>query len=130
MVFVVWGRLHDLMSGRGMRIPFMQPLNGIVQNVISHTDAKILWNVTDGASTRVSDDEPWFSDIGHDRFPDFEDRASLISLEAIMKESLRWMTVAPLGLAHFTTEDDEFGGYSKLAGLGQRTCDTALNATL
>lgn len=54
--------------------------------------------------------------VGHERFPDFEDRASHIYLEAIMKESLRWMTVAPLGLAHFTTEDDEFGGYFIPAG--------------
>ena len=54
--------------------------------------------------------------VGHDRFPDFEDRASLIYLQAIMKESLRWMTVAPLGLAHCTIEDDEFGGYFIPAG--------------
>ncbi|RPD57200.1 CyP450 monooxygenase [Lentinus tigrinus ALCF2SS1-7] len=49
--------------------------------------------------------------VGHDRLPDFSDRESLTYLNAVIKESLRWMNVTPLGLAHCTTEDDEFGGY-------------------
>ncbi|KAI0690874.1 cytochrome P450 [Cerioporus squamosus] len=54
--------------------------------------------------------------VGHDRLPDFGDRDSLTYLNAIIKESLRWMNVTPLGLAHCTTEDDEFGGYFIPAG--------------
>ena len=54
--------------------------------------------------------------VGHDRLPDFSDRDSLPYLNAIIKESLRWMSVTPLGLAHCTTEDDEFGGYFIPAG--------------
>ena len=49
--------------------------------------------------------------VGHDRLPDFSDRDSLPYLNAIIKESLRWMNITPLGLAHCTTEDDEFDGY-------------------
>ncbi len=54
--------------------------------------------------------------VGHDRLPDFTDRESLPYLNAIIKESLRWMNVTPLGLAHCTTEDDEFGEYFIPAG--------------
>ncbi|KAI0691793.1 CyP450 monooxygenase [Cerioporus squamosus] len=54
--------------------------------------------------------------VGHDRLPDFDDRDSLIYVDAIIKESLRWMNVTPLGLAHSTTEDDEFGEYFIPAG--------------
>ncbi|RPD57201.1 CyP450 monooxygenase [Lentinus tigrinus ALCF2SS1-7] len=54
--------------------------------------------------------------VGHDRLPGFEDRKSLTYVDAILKESLRWMNVTPLGKAHSTTEDDEFGGYFIPAG--------------
>ncbi|TFK83976.1 CyP450 monooxygenase [Polyporus arcularius HHB13444] len=54
--------------------------------------------------------------VGRDRLPDFYDRGSLTYLDALIKESLRWMNVTPLGLAHSTTEDDEFGGYFIPAG--------------
>jgi cytochrome P450 len=35
--------------------------------------------------------------IGNDRLPGFDDRAAMPYLEAVMRESLRWNTVAPLG---------------------------------
>lgn len=35
--------------------------------------------------------------VGLNRLPDFEDRASLPYISAIVKESLRWNPVAPLG---------------------------------
>ena len=49
--------------------------------------------------------------IGHSRLPDFSDRESLVYVEAIVKESLRWHNVTPLGISHRTLEDDEIGGY-------------------
>ena len=49
--------------------------------------------------------------VGPHRLPDFGDRDSLVYVEAMIREALRWMPVAPLGSAHVTTEDDEFHGY-------------------
>ena len=49
--------------------------------------------------------------VGSHRLPDFGDRASLPYVDAIVREALRWMPVAPLGLTHSTLEDDEFEGW-------------------
>ncbi|KDR70119.1 hypothetical protein GALMADRAFT_254949 [Galerina marginata CBS 339.88] len=54
--------------------------------------------------------------IGRDRLPDFNDRPSLPYISAILKEVLRWNPVAPLGLPHMATRDDEFNGYLIPAG--------------
>ncbi|KAJ3913181.1 cytochrome P450, partial [Lentinula edodes] len=54
--------------------------------------------------------------VGSGRLPDFSDRGSLPYIDAIVKEVLRWSPVAPLGLPHMTTEDDEFRGYHIPAG--------------
>ena len=35
--------------------------------------------------------------VGMDRFPDFDDRASLPYINAIVLEVLRWQPVAPVG---------------------------------
>ncbi|EMD33342.1 hypothetical protein CERSUDRAFT_117962 [Gelatoporia subvermispora B] len=48
--------------------------------------------------------------IGPGRFPQFSDRESLPYIDAIMKESLRWQPVLPLGIGHSTTEDSEYEG--------------------
>ncbi|PPQ95404.1 hypothetical protein CVT26_008250 [Gymnopilus dilepis] len=49
--------------------------------------------------------------VGRDRLPDFSDRPSLPYISAIVKEVLRWNPVAPFGLPHMSTNDDEFRGY-------------------
>ncbi|KAH7903642.1 cytochrome P450 [Hygrophoropsis aurantiaca] len=49
--------------------------------------------------------------IGENRLPVFEDRESLPFIEAIIRETLRWHPVLPLGLAHATTNDDIYEGY-------------------
>ena len=36
--------------------------------------------------------------VGKDRLPDFDDKPALPYLEAIMRETLRWYPVVPLGL--------------------------------
>jgi len=66
---------------------------------------------------------------GPNRLPDFEDRPSLPYINAIVKESMRWHLVGPLGgpylsslllstiltgsegFPHMATDDDEYGGY-------------------
>ncbi|KAJ4485859.1 cytochrome P450 [Lentinula aciculospora] len=50
------------------------------------------------------------------RLPDFGDRKTLPYIDAIVKEVLRWNPVAPLGLPHMATKDDEFRGYYIPAG--------------
>ncbi|KAF7374526.1 O-methylsterigmatocystin oxidoreductase [Mycena sanguinolenta] len=47
--------------------------------------------------------------IGTDRLPGFEDRPSLLYVEALYRELMRWKPVGPLGVAHASTADD---GYS------------------
>lgn len=46
--------------------------------------------------------------VGRDRLPSIPDRASgrLKYIEAIVKEVLRWSSVAPLGIPHVCTEED------------------------
>ena len=54
--------------------------------------------------------------VGPDVLPDYKDREALVYVNAIVKESLRWLNVAPLGVAHRTTADEEFRGYFIPAG--------------
>ncbi|KAK7021812.1 hypothetical protein VNI00_017256 [Paramarasmius palmivorus] len=48
---------------------------------------------------------------GGERLPTPEDEAQLPYITAIIKETLRFAPVAPLGLNHRVMEDDEYGGY-------------------
>jgi cytochrome P450 len=43
--------------------------------------------------------------VGTDRLPHFEDRDSLPYVDALIKETLRWIPVAPLGVVHTADED-------------------------
>ncbi|KAI0330489.1 cytochrome P450 [Cubamyces sp. BRFM 1775] len=56
--------------------------------------------------------------VGPHRLPDFEDRDALVYVNAIVKESLRWHNVVPLGVGHQTVEDTELHGYFIPAGTG------------
>ncbi|KAF9228600.1 cytochrome P450 [Gyrodon lividus] len=49
--------------------------------------------------------------VGTDRLPDFDDRAYLPYVEAVLRETLRMYPVAPLGLPHATTTDDVYEGF-------------------
>ncbi|KAI0312135.1 cytochrome P450 [Amylostereum chailletii] len=46
--------------------------------------------------------------IGRDRLPTFEDREQLPYINCIVKETLRWKAVSPLGVPHASMEDDEY----------------------
>jgi cytochrome P450 len=48
--------------------------------------------------------------VGRSRLPTFADYSQLPYTRAMVKEVLRWRTVAPLGLPHRTTEDDWYEG--------------------
>ncbi|VDC07364.1 unnamed protein product [Peniophora sp. CBMAI 1063] len=47
---------------------------------------------------------------GH-RLPTYGDRPNLPYAEAVIKEVLRWLPIAPLALPHCVTQDDYYGGY-------------------
>ncbi|KAF9223646.1 cytochrome P450 [Gyrodon lividus] len=51
--------------------------------------------------------------IGSDltRLPVWEDRSSLPYIDAVIKETLRWHPVAPLGIPHATVDEDVYEGY-------------------
>ncbi|KAG2114147.1 cytochrome P450 [Suillus discolor] len=49
--------------------------------------------------------------VGRDRLPTFEDRTSLPYIESVLRETLRWQPIVPLGVAHVTTSDDTYDGY-------------------
>lgn len=49
--------------------------------------------------------------IGKGRLPGPADREQLPYVEAVVKETLRWHPVAPMGLPHASTEDDVYQGY-------------------
>ncbi|KAF1952599.1 cytochrome P450 oxidoreductase OrdA-like protein [Byssothecium circinans] len=49
--------------------------------------------------------------VGPDRLPGFQDRDKLPYIEAVIKETLRWHPLAPIGPPHLADEEDEFRGY-------------------
>ncbi|KAJ7873152.1 cytochrome P450 [Mycena leptocephala] len=51
---------------------------------------------------------------GH--LPDFDDEESLPYVSAVVKEVLRWRSVAPIGVPHFLPVEDEYRGYRLPAG--------------
>ncbi|KAH9903304.1 cytochrome P450 [Cubamyces lactineus] len=54
--------------------------------------------------------------VGSDRMPNFNDRKSLVYVNAIVKEALRWHNVTPIGVLHTTTADEELRGHFVPAG--------------
>ncbi|KIJ58388.1 hypothetical protein HYDPIDRAFT_34241 [Hydnomerulius pinastri MD-312] len=48
--------------------------------------------------------------IGMDKLPEFDDRPSLPYVEAIIRETMRWQPVLPMGVPHATTTSDIFKG--------------------
>jgi len=49
--------------------------------------------------------------IGIDQLPTFADRKRLPYIDAILKETLRWNSVIPMGIPHESTSDDIYCGY-------------------
>ena len=54
--------------------------------------------------------------VGPHRLPDFGDSDSLVYINAIIKEAMRWHSALPLGVPHATVADDELHGYFIPAG--------------
>ncbi|KAK0500354.1 cytochrome P450 [Armillaria luteobubalina] len=54
--------------------------------------------------------------VGHGRLPDFDDRAQLPYINAIVLEALRWNPVLPMGVAHRSVKEDVYRGYYIPAG--------------
>lgn len=48
--------------------------------------------------------------VGAGRLPSIEDRDSLPYINAVVKESLRWWPIAPMGFPHTATDDLEYNG--------------------
>ncbi|KAG2107437.1 cytochrome P450 [Suillus discolor] len=46
-----------------------------------------------------------------DQLPTFQDRPSLPYVEAVLRETLRWHPVFPLGLPHYTTDSDVYNDH-------------------
>ncbi|KAF5313818.1 hypothetical protein D9619_013039 [Psilocybe cf. subviscida] len=49
--------------------------------------------------------------IGSQRLSEFSDRPSLPYVNALVKETMRWQLVGPLGIPHMATDDDVYQGY-------------------
>lgn len=49
--------------------------------------------------------------VGQGRLPTMTDRSNLPYIGAVIKEVLRWHPVAPMALAHTSTEDNICEGY-------------------
>ncbi|KAF9261893.1 cytochrome P450 [Marasmius fiardii PR-910] len=49
--------------------------------------------------------------VGSSKLPDFSDRDNLPYINAIYAETLRWIPVAPLALAHAAVNDDNYEGF-------------------
>ncbi|KAL4927110.1 cytochrome P450 [Aspergillus undulatus] len=66
--------------------------------------------ISQPAATRKTSDELQ-AVVGPDRLPRFDDMPSLPYLQAFTKEIFRWRVIAPLGIPHVVSEDDEYNGY-------------------
>jgi cytochrome P450 len=49
--------------------------------------------------------------VGQNRLPNTADRINLPYINAVVKEVLRWHPVAPMGLPHMSTVDDNYNNY-------------------
>ena len=49
--------------------------------------------------------------VGQNRLPNMADRINLPYVNAVVKEVLRWHPVAPMGLPHMSTVDDNYNNY-------------------
>ncbi|MCJ1439431.1 hypothetical protein MMC27_008825 [Xylographa pallens] len=49
--------------------------------------------------------------VGTGRLPGFQDRDRLPYVEALVKETLRWQPLAPVGPPHVSDQEDEYQGY-------------------
>ena len=49
--------------------------------------------------------------VGTERLPDFTDRRSLPYVNAVLKEIMRWHTIAPIGVGHRYVADDVYAGF-------------------
>ncbi|KAH7905082.1 cytochrome P450 [Hygrophoropsis aurantiaca] len=49
--------------------------------------------------------------IGTTRLPNFDDRASLPYIDALLRETLRWYPIIPIGIPHATYTEDIYNGY-------------------
>lgn len=49
--------------------------------------------------------------VGPDRLPELSDMPNLPYTRSCIKETLRWMPVAPSGVPHCVIKDDEYMGY-------------------
>ena len=58
--------------------------------------------------------------IGKDRLPDFDDRPALPYLDAILRETLRWHPVAPLGPYTMSLCFTLISGISQVSHIQQR----------
>lgn len=54
--------------------------------------------------------------LGGTRLPDFSDEPLLPYVTSIVKEVLRWQTIAPIGVPHLVSVEDEYKGYRLPAG--------------
>ncbi|KAG1775192.1 cytochrome P450 [Suillus placidus] len=49
--------------------------------------------------------------VGSDRLPDFGDRVSMPYVEAVLRETMRFYPIVPLGAPHAAVDDDVYEGY-------------------
>jgi fumagillin biosynthesis cytochrome P450 monooxygenase len=54
--------------------------------------------------------------VGSDRLPGIEDRERLPYVDALIKETLRWWPLAPMGFPHTADDDLEYAGVSNPQG--------------
>ncbi|KAJ7065509.1 cytochrome P450 [Mycena amicta] len=54
--------------------------------------------------------------LGQGNLPTFEDQPSLPYVTALVKEVLRWRSVAPIAIPHYVAVEDEYRGYRIPAG--------------
>ncbi|KIJ15177.1 hypothetical protein PAXINDRAFT_34612, partial [Paxillus involutus ATCC 200175] len=106
-----------------------EPHRSQYETALKHASASaIIGTVTDGGQTSsairvftlamVENPHVWKraqaeidASIGMDRFPDFDDRPSLSYVEAVLRETIRWQPVVPLGVPHAPSSSDIYEGF-------------------
>ncbi|KXN91232.1 O-methylsterigmatocystin oxidoreductase [Leucoagaricus sp. SymC.cos] len=104
--------LQEMADGADLNEELIQNCAGVIYSAGADTTSTALTNFflammlypeVQAKAQKLLDDI-----VGRSRLPDFNDMDSLPYIGCLVKETLRWKAVVPLGIPHFTTEASEY----------------------
>ncbi|KAJ8593700.1 cytochrome P450 [Rhizopogon salebrosus TDB-379] len=88
-----------------------ESLRPMLRTALKNTAATAIAGAYETANVQKCAQAEIDSVVGKYRLPTFEDRTSLPYVDAVLRETLRWNPIAPLGIPHATLCEDIYDGY-------------------